>query len=132
MNGGYNTFYTAPGTLGANTQKWLKELSGGGTQKSVKKVSGGSGAMGHTVMPLQYYDGGDNSGIMTHDSIARGGISDDTFLKSLVGGNKHKKKSDKKKSDKKKSYKKKSDKKKSDKKKSDKKKSDKKKSDKKK
>jgi len=77
MNGGYNTFYTAPGTLGANTQKLLKELKGGG-------------------------------------------ISADTFINSLVGGNKHKKKSNQKKSDKKKSDKKKSNKKKSNKNKSDK------------
>ena len=90
----------------------------GGKKSSKNKISGGSGAVGHTVMPHQYYGAeqptmsGTGAHITSIDlsggdaPMARGGIPEN-FTQSLVGGTKHKsKKSLSKKSDKKKPSKK--------------------------
>ena len=79
--------------------KWINDKK---NKLFTSKKSGGSGSTRHTVMPSQYYKSSDKSRIMTHSGIVRGGISDYTFMNSLVGGNKHKKKSYKNKCDKKK------------------------------
>lgn len=113
----YSPFYVAPGTVGANTQSWENNQSGG-KKSSKNKISGGSGAVGHTVMPHQYYGAeqptmsGTGAHITSIDlsggdaPMARGGIPEN-FTQSLVGGTKHKsKKSLSKKSDKKKPSKK--------------------------
>jgi hypothetical protein len=75
----------------------------GGKKSSKNKISGGSGAVGHTVMPHQYYGAeqptmsGTGAHITSIDlsggdaPMARGGIPEN-FTQSLVGGTKHKSK----------------------------------------